>query len=104
LAVIGSNQFKPGVGAVLAALALSSAALLGGCSSRDTETSEKAAAATAAATRAEQAALRAESAAAKAEKASQPQVVEGDPNADDDAQDQAIAAENEPPSNEPNKG
>lgn len=91
----GSNHFQPRAGAALAALLLA-AGTLAGCSGRDADATEKLAAANAAAERAEKAALRAEQAWAKIEKAGQPQVVEVDPNATEDAEEAAIAAQNEP--------
>ena len=85
------------------ALLLGGATLLGGCSGRDTSGAEQLAAMNAAAARAEKAATRAEEALAKIEKAGQPAVVEADPDSTEDAEDAAIAAENEPPPNEPDK-
>ncbi len=91
---------KPGPLAA-AATALLATALLGGCSGRDVAGAEKLAAINAAAERAEKAAVRAEAAAAKIEKANQPTVIEADPEATEDAEDAALAAENEPASTEP---
>jgi hypothetical protein len=95
-----SIQFsKPGQ--MVAAVALIGSALLSGCSGRDTAAAEKLAATNAAAERAEKAAVRAEAAAAKLDKAGQPTVIEADPEATEDADDAALAAENEPASTEP---
>ncbi len=70
--------------------------VLGGCSGRDIETAEKIATANAAADRAELAATRAEKAASTVERANAPVVVEGDPEATEDAEDADKAeAENE---------
>ncbi|MFM5955192.1 MAG: hypothetical protein ACKOPE_12935 [Novosphingobium sp.] len=96
LAVTGSKFSKPRTGAALTAIALCGALLLGGCG-RDTDTSEKLAATNAAAVRAEKAAERAEAALAKIEKAGQPVVIDAEPDATEDAQDAAIADQNEPP-------
>ncbi len=97
----GSNVLYPKSGPMLAAAALAALALLGGCSGRDTAGAEKLAGINAAADRAEKAAVRAEIAAAKVEKANQPTVIEADAEATDDAEDAAVAAENEPLPNEP---
>ena len=96
-----SNILFPKAGPMVTAAALVATALLGGCSGRDTAGSEKLAGINAAAERAEKAALRAEAAAEKVEKATQPTVIEADPDATDDADDAALAAENEPQPNEP---
>ncbi|HEX4848093.1 MAG TPA: hypothetical protein VFV30_08110 [Novosphingobium sp.] len=84
---------KPGASLALTAVA---AVLLAGCSGRDSESAEKVAAINAASARAEAAAKRAEEAAAKIEKATAPTVIEVDPDATEDAEDAAIAEQNEP--------
>ena len=96
-----ANILFPKAGPMAAAAALVATALLGGCSSRDTAGAEKLAAVNAAADRAEKAAVRAEAAAAKIEKAGQSTVIEADPDSTEDAEDAALAAENEPASIEP---
>lgn len=96
-----SNILFPKPGPVVAAATLMALALLGGCSGRDTAGAEKLAAVNSAADRAEKAAVRAEAAAAKVEKANQPTVIEADPDSTEDADDAALAAENEPASTEP---
>jgi hypothetical protein len=93
----------PKAGSLVAVLLLAGMLALGGCSGRDTSGSEQLAAINAATARAEKAATRAEEALAKIEKAGLPQVVEADPDSTEDAEDAAIAAENEPPANEPDK-
>ena len=87
--------------AALAAIVLAPA-LLGGCSSRDTQMAEQVSAANAAAMRAEQAAQRAEHAAANAQRAqpSAPAEAEVDPNADPNAPVQTKKAEPHPDANE----
>jgi ABC-type enterochelin transport system substrate-binding protein len=102
--VRGMITIKPRASTALAAIALGAAVLLGGCSSRDTVLSEKLAAADAAAARAERAAVRAEEALAKVQKANEPAVVDADPNEADDDEAKAVADQNEPPPNEPDKG
>lgn len=84
---------------MVAAVALSAALLLGGCSDRDA--AEQLAATNAAAARAEQAAQRAEAAAAKLDKAGQSTVVEADPGAAENADDAGLANDDEPASTEP---
>ncbi len=76
-------------------------ALLGGCSSRDTQMAEQVSAANAAAMRAEQAAQRAEHAAANAQRAqpSAPVEAEVDPNQDQNAPVQPKAAQAHPDAN-----
>jgi NAD(P)-dependent dehydrogenase (short-subunit alcohol dehydrogenase family) len=96
----GSHILFSKAGRITAAL-LGGALLLGGCSGRDAEAAEQLAEMNVVAARAEKAAERAEAALAKIEKAGQPQVVEADPDSTEDAEDAAIAAENEPLSTEP---
>lgn len=91
----------PKTGPMAAVAALAAVALLGGCSGRDSAGAEKLAAMNAAADRAEKAAVRAETAAAKIDKAAQPTVIEADVEPTEDAEDAAVAAENEPLSTEP---
>lgn len=97
----GSNIHFPKVGPMVSSAALIAVLLLGGCSGRDAAGAEKLAAVNAAADRAEKAAVRAEAAAAKIEKAGQPTVIEADPDATEDAQDAAVAEEDQPQSTEP---
>lgn len=86
--------------AALAAILLAPA-LLGGCSSRDTQMADQVSAANAAAMRAEQAAQRAEHAAANARRAqpSAPVGAEVNPNADQNAPVQPKTAEAHPDAN-----
>lgn len=75
---------------------IGAAMMLGGCSGRDTASSEQLAEINAAAARAEKAAERAEAAAAKASKAGQATVVDAVPETNDMTEEGAIAAQNEP--------
>jgi len=92
--VVRSIPIKPRAVAAFASLMVA-AVTLSGCD-RDTSAAKQLAAANAAAERAEKAALRAEVALEKIEKANQPQVIEVDPNATEDAEDAAVAEQNEP--------
>ena len=85
LTVTGLNTFRTRTAFLL--LGTAAALALSGCSGRDVETAEKIATANSAAERAELAAARAEKAAGTVEKANAPIVIDGDPDATDDAAD-----------------
>lgn len=95
LSVIKPYPTKPRAGAGLVMLTLA-AALLAGCSGRDTDSAEKIAQINAATQRAEKAAERAEAAAAQAAKGAAPTVIEMEPESPDDEEAKKIAEQNEP--------
>jgi hypothetical protein len=97
LPVTGSKANKSKAGIVLLGTAIV-VLMLGGCSGRDAEGSEKLAAINAATARAEKAAERAETALAKIEKAT---LAEADPDATDDAADAVEADVDGPVSTDP---
>lgn len=90
------NSAHPHTSGAALAFAAAGAMLLGGCSSRDAEMSEKLAAMNAAATRAEAAATRAEQAAHSASSAPAPQSAEAEIDPEDDG------TRNEPATQDPN--
>jgi len=90
----GLNITLAKTGPLAAALA---AALLAGCSGRDTDSAERLAEINAAAARAEQAAERAEAAAAKVEKGGQGPVEEVEPAVEEPGGDEPAAADDSLP-------